>query len=104
MSYAQMIEEQIYSEAARYDRFDGFDRGDLDNEDFRDQGSECIGRIARTEWDGKVEIFRDWSDDFELFSVVVTFPDGHVTTYNDFPMGRESAISCARWWRDGCPR
>lgn len=103
MSYIQMIEEQLYGEAARYDRFDGFDRGDdCRDEPERDQGSECIGRM-RSEAGGKVEVFRDWSDDLELFRVVLTRDDGHVTSFCDFPGGRASAIACARWWLNGCP-
>lgn len=46
MSYAQMIEEAEYSQAARYDRFDGFDRGDLDNSD--DYTSETVIARQRT--------------------------------------------------------
>lgn len=103
MNMIQALEEQQYSEAARYDRFDGFDRGDdCRDEPERDQGSECIGRV-RTEWAGKVEVFRDWCEGDEFFRVVVSFPDGHATTYDDFPAGRDSALGCARWWRDGCP-
>ena len=30
MSHIQAIEERDYSESARYDRFQGYDRGDLD--------------------------------------------------------------------------
>lgn len=104
MSYLQIIEEQQYSEAARFDRFDGFDRGDLDSHDadFRDQGVECIGR-QRAEWGGKVEVFREWSDDLEIFAVVLTFADGRVSRFDDFPEGRASALACGRWWLNGCP-
>lgn len=33
MSYIQMQEEAEYTAAARYDRFDGFDRGDADRDE-----------------------------------------------------------------------
>lgn len=101
MNAAQMIEEQQYSNAARFERFEGFDRGDNAQDD-RDQGSECIGR-QHGESGGKVEIFRDWDGDFQIFAVVVTGADGHVSTFNDFPEGRAAAVACARWWLAGCP-
>jgi len=105
MSYLQAVEESQYSEAARFDRFDGFDRGDLDNTDadLRDQGSECIGRMAG-EWEGGgVEVLRLWDGDHEFFQVVVYFADREPSVYSDGLDTAEQAKACGRWWLNGCP-
>lgn len=100
MTNVQYTEDQDYSASARFDKFDGYDRGDTGADDL-DQGSECIGRM-RAEFGGKVEVFHAWSDDMHFYSVTVTNTTfGTVTT---LPADDEHAAKAlARWFLNGCP-
>lgn len=48
MNMIQALEEQQYSDAARFDRFDGFDRGDLDYD--YDEEQRCKNEEAEAEY------------------------------------------------------
>ena len=89
------LAEHLRDSAVDNSRFDGFDRGDLGN----DEGSKVYGNvIGRMRcWHGKVEI------------VEVVYPDGdndyfvqvngrQVTEFVD----RAKATVVARWWVNGC--
>ncbi len=87
-------QEHLDHSAPCNSRFDGFDRGDDDQEP--DQGSECIGRM--TSGGGyRVEIFHFWCGYDECFEV---YADGNRVHYTE---ERDNAIVVARWWMAGCP-
>lgn len=89
-----VYQEHLDHSALCNSRFDGWDRGDTNQE--RDQGSECIGRM--TSGGGyRVEITHLWSDNDDYFEVHVDGKRVHFTEE------RDNAIVVARWWMAGCP-
>jgi hypothetical protein len=89
-------QEHLNHSAPCNSRFDGFDRGDIGQEEDRDQGTKCIGRM--TSGGGyRVEIFHLWSDGDDFFEVYVDKKRVHFTEE------RDNAIVVARWWMKGCP-
>ena len=94
MSYIQMIEEQDYSASARYDRFQGFDRGDLDRNECN-TGEVVIGRMYC--FHGKVEIVETYCEYDSWFYVRVN--GKAVTEWFD---NKEQAVIVGRWWIAGC--
>lgn len=77
-------------------RWDGFDRGDIGQEEDLNQGSRVIGRM--TSGGGyRVEITEFWCDDWTFFEVSIDGDRVHSTEE------RANAIIVARWWMNGCP-
>jgi len=86
-------QEHLDHSAPCSSRFDGFDRGDENQQ--RDQGSRVIGRMTSSR--GQVKIVESWCEYDVAFDV---FVDGkRVHSAED----RSEAITVARWWMAGCP-
>ena len=87
--------EHLRDSAIDNSRFDGFDRGDLGNDDIGgDIVETVIGRMRC--WHGKVEVVEvSMGIDTDFYVRV----NGRMVT--DF-MDRERAITVGRWWVNGC--
>ena len=92
--YSSQYEEHLAHSAPCASRWDGFDRGDLVNDE-RDQGSRVIGRMDSSR--GRVVVTELWSDDWTGYEVAV---DGRRVHSAD---DRAEALAVARWWVKGCP-
>lgn len=97
--FTSKYEEHLASQPDN-SRWDGFDRGDLDNVDCPcDQGERVIGRMTN-EAGQRVVISEYWCDTDYAYEV---FVDG-ASVYKDcIDMDRTRAITVAQWWMDGCP-
>lgn len=98
MFYVQQIENDEYEAAYNYvDRFQGFDRGDLDDNDYPDQGQRVIGRMTNGAGQ-RVLIVEQYCDDMRNYQI---FVGGNCVFDNS--EDRTRAIRVARWWMNGCP-
>lgn len=99
MSYAQMIEEMEYSESARYDRFDGFDRGDTDFDDSREanQVSTVIARESCAHGRLILTKHEDFNDGFVDFTLRFSHSDKNLYSGDD----EATARRIAAWWLKG---
>ena len=92
--YSSQYEEHLAHSAPCASRWDGFDRGDLGNDE-RDQGTRVIGRMDSSR--GRVVVTELWSDDWTGYEVAVDAQRVHSTD------DRAEALTVARWWVKGCP-
>lgn len=95
MSLIQQMEEADFAASAGHDRFDGFDRGDLDNDD---DGATMTRESFKLD-SGAVLVLECLEDRYgKLFSLA--FPGGRAL-YAGY--SEAEARTILRWWQDGCP-
>ena len=93
--HANQHEEHLAHSAPCSSRWDGFDRGDDNNAEDKDQGTRVIGRMNSNR--GKVVVLELWDGDWTGYELRI----GGVLVFSTGD--RNQALVAGRWWVKNFP-